>query len=218
MSARQTRLALLLWTAIVMAAVEYYIHAVLAPSHLTEQPYIGLGFVIADILLALVVIGLLIPRLRLFAWLLGATVCLGMFVALCSVARQGYRLSGNLDQRRRTGSGVIAARISVHRLRYRKRCSPPRAAAATAYLRCARRQTSARRPRTQHCRAVAEITDICSGRPAGQFRTVDADGRRHATDALTNAGALRAVAAQCPDVHCLPVAPGRWVISAAPCW
>jgi hypothetical protein len=81
MSARQTRLTLPLWTAIVMAAVEFYIHAVLAPSHLTEQPYIGLGFVIADILFALVVIGLLIPRLRLFAWLLGATVCLGMFVA-----------------------------------------------------------------------------------------------------------------------------------------
>jgi hypothetical protein len=81
MSSRPSRFALLRWTAIIMAAVEVYIHAVLAPSHLTEKPYVGIGFVVADVLLATVLIGLLVGRLRPFGWLLGAAVCAGMRAA-----------------------------------------------------------------------------------------------------------------------------------------
>jgi hypothetical protein len=81
MSSRHPRFTPLLPTAVFMAALELYIHTVLAPSHLAEQLYIGIGFVIADVLLAMVIIGLLLRRVRLLAWRLGAAVCAGLFAA-----------------------------------------------------------------------------------------------------------------------------------------
>ena len=67
--------------AIAMAAVEVAIHAVLAPSHLQETPYIGALFVALTVILTGVLISLLLPGLRRFGWLIGAAVCAGMFVA-----------------------------------------------------------------------------------------------------------------------------------------
>jgi hypothetical protein len=59
-----------------MLAAEIVIHADLAPDHLREIPYIGVGFVLACVLLMLAVVGVLADRAA--GWLLGALVCAGM--------------------------------------------------------------------------------------------------------------------------------------------
>lgn len=53
-----------------MLAAEIVIHADLAPDHLREIPYIGVGFVLACVLLTLAVLGVLADRAA--GWLLGA--------------------------------------------------------------------------------------------------------------------------------------------------
>ncbi len=80
MSVQFSRFSAVRWTAITMAVVEVCIHAVLAPSHLEEKPYVGVLFVAADVLLAGVVVSLLTGLVRPVGWLLGAGVCAGMFV------------------------------------------------------------------------------------------------------------------------------------------
>jgi hypothetical protein len=59
-----------------MLAVEIAIHADLAPDHLREIPYIGVGFVLASLLLTLALLGVLADRR--VGWLLGAALCAGM--------------------------------------------------------------------------------------------------------------------------------------------
>ena len=80
MSVQVSRFQAVRWTAITMAAIEIGIHAYLAPSHLEEMPYVGALFVVADILLAGVLISLLTRLVRPVGWLLGVGVCAGMFV------------------------------------------------------------------------------------------------------------------------------------------
>lgn len=81
MSRPITRYLTLRWLAIMMAAVEVGIHAVLVPVHLKETPYIGVLFIVASVLLTAVLISLLIGRVRPVGWLVGAAMCAGMFVA-----------------------------------------------------------------------------------------------------------------------------------------
>src|SRR5213083_2258522 len=80
MSVRVGRFQAARWAAITMAAVEIGIHAYLAPSHLEEKAYVGVLFVLADVLLAGVLVSLLTGLARPVGWLLGAAVCAGMFV------------------------------------------------------------------------------------------------------------------------------------------
>jgi hypothetical protein len=56
------------------------IHTYLAPMHLQEQPYIGVLFLVASVLLAGVAVCLAVPRLQTHAWWSGAAVCVGMAV------------------------------------------------------------------------------------------------------------------------------------------
>jgi hypothetical protein len=63
-----------------MAAVEVAIHAVLAPDHLSEVPYIGVLFVLAAVVMTAVAGGLW-GRFQDWAWMIGSAVCAGMFVA-----------------------------------------------------------------------------------------------------------------------------------------
>ncbi len=80
MSVRIGRFQAARWTAITVAVVEIGIHAYLAPSHLEEKPYVGAPFVVADVVLAGVLVSLLTGLVRPVGWLLGAAVCAGMFV------------------------------------------------------------------------------------------------------------------------------------------
>jgi hypothetical protein len=64
------------FVAATMLAIEVAIHAALAPDHLREIPYIGAGFVLASVLLALALLGVLADRR--VGWLLGAALCVGM--------------------------------------------------------------------------------------------------------------------------------------------
>ncbi|MGH3094763.1 MAG: hypothetical protein ACRDMV_02030 [Streptosporangiales bacterium] len=59
------------------------IHLALAPDHLEEKLYIGVLFVIGSALLGMVMVGLASgnDRLRRSAWVGGALVCAGEFVA-----------------------------------------------------------------------------------------------------------------------------------------
>ena len=77
MSRPITRYLTLRWLAIMMAAVEVGIHAVLVPVHLKETPYIGVLFIVASVLLTAVLISLLIGRVRPVGWLVGAAACAG---------------------------------------------------------------------------------------------------------------------------------------------
>ena len=148
MSSRHTRFTPLRWVAIIMAAVEVYIHAVLAPSHLQEKLYVGLGFILADVLLTVVLIGLLVGRLRPFGWLLGATVCAGMFAAFLLSRTTG--LPGYHETRTSDGGlglvslppevvfiGCAVASLRVRRApqrpRTRSRCTTRNASAAARH-------------------------------------------------------------------------------------
>jgi hypothetical protein len=66
--------------AVVALGAEILIHVKLAPDHLHEVPYVGVGFVAASALLAAVLVALLL-RPTVIAWLVGAAVCLGMATA-----------------------------------------------------------------------------------------------------------------------------------------
>jgi len=57
-------------------AVEVAIHVYLAPDHLEEAPYIGVGFVVASVLCAVAL--LLVLADRPSGWLLGTALCAGM--------------------------------------------------------------------------------------------------------------------------------------------
>ena len=80
MATRRARFITLRSIAIVMAAIEVAIHAVLVPSHLKETPYIGVLFIVATIVLTVVLISLLTRRTRTAGWVVGALACAGMFV------------------------------------------------------------------------------------------------------------------------------------------
>src|SRR5215203_3605505 len=56
------------------------IHTYLAPMHLEEQRYIGVLFLVASVLLAVVAVSLVVPAVQLLAWCAGAAVCVGMAV------------------------------------------------------------------------------------------------------------------------------------------
>jgi hypothetical protein len=62
--------------AALMLAVEIAIHVYLAPDHLHEVLYIGIGFLIASALCAVAIVLVLLERST--GWLLGAAVCAGM--------------------------------------------------------------------------------------------------------------------------------------------
>ncbi|MDT4937455.1 MAG: hypothetical protein QOG80_1126 [Pseudonocardiales bacterium] len=61
-------------------AVEIAIHVALAPAHLREVPYIGAGFVLASVLLAVALIGVVVAPSNPTGWLLGAALSVGMAV------------------------------------------------------------------------------------------------------------------------------------------
>jgi hypothetical protein len=60
--------------------VEIYVHVKLAPDHLHEVPYVGVGFVVASALLAAVLLAIAL-RPTAFVWFAGAAVCSGMAAA-----------------------------------------------------------------------------------------------------------------------------------------
>ena len=64
------------YLAAAMLAIEIAIHLTLAPDHLREVPYIGVGFLLSSVLLAVALLGVLAERRA--GWLLGAALCLGM--------------------------------------------------------------------------------------------------------------------------------------------
>jgi hypothetical protein len=64
------------YTAALMLAIEIVIHVDLAPDHLEEVPYIGVGFVVASVLCALAVVLVLAEHRA--GWLLGSALCAGM--------------------------------------------------------------------------------------------------------------------------------------------
>lgn len=61
-------------------AANIAIHAYLAPDHLEEMPYIGVSFVVAAILLAGLLIGLVCWPRESWPWLTGAALSFGMAV------------------------------------------------------------------------------------------------------------------------------------------
>jgi hypothetical protein len=64
------------YAAALMLAAEIAIHVYLAPDHLEEMPYIGVGFVVASVLCAVAMV--LVLRDRPAGWVLGTVLCLGM--------------------------------------------------------------------------------------------------------------------------------------------
>jgi hypothetical protein len=100
MSVRIGRFEAVRWAAIAVVVVELGIHAYLAPSHLEEKFYVGMLFVVADVLLAGVLVSLVTGLLRPLGWLLGAAVCAGMFVAFLlsrTTGLPGYHESWRSD-------------------------------------------------------------------------------------------------------------------------
>lgn len=88
-----------------MLAAEIAIHVKLAPDHLREIPYIGAGFVLASVLLAVAVVGVLLDRRA--GWLLGSALCVGMallFVASRTVGLPGFHEAWSSDG----GLGLVA--------------------------------------------------------------------------------------------------------------
>lgn len=67
--------------AVLALVAEIAIHAVLAPDHLEEMPYIGALFVAASVLLTVVLVGVLVVPQNELGWLAGAAICGGMVVA-----------------------------------------------------------------------------------------------------------------------------------------
>jgi hypothetical protein len=64
------------FAAALMLAAEIAIHVYLAPDHLAELPYIGVGFVVASVLCAVALLLVLCERRA--GWLLGTALCVGM--------------------------------------------------------------------------------------------------------------------------------------------
>jgi hypothetical protein len=64
------------FSAALMLAAEIAIHVYLAPDHLAELPYIGVGFVVASVLCAVALLLVLCERRA--GWLLGTALCVGM--------------------------------------------------------------------------------------------------------------------------------------------
>jgi hypothetical protein len=79
------------YAAALMLAAEIAIHVYLAPDHLEEMPYIGMGFVVASVLCAVALVLVLLDRPA--GWLLGTALCVGMavlFVISRLVGLPGY--------------------------------------------------------------------------------------------------------------------------------
>jgi hypothetical protein len=79
------------YAAALMLAAEIAIHAYLAPDHLEEMPYVGMGFVVASVLCAVALVLVLLDRPA--GWLLGTALCIGMavlFVISRLVGLPGY--------------------------------------------------------------------------------------------------------------------------------
>jgi hypothetical protein len=70
--------------AALMLAAEIAIHVYLAPDHLAEMPYIGVGFIVASALCAIALLLVLLDRPA--GWLLGTALCVSM-AALFVVSR-----------------------------------------------------------------------------------------------------------------------------------
>lgn len=66
--------------AITCAAISAWLHLALAPSHLQEQTYIGVLFVLGGGLLSSSIYGII--RNKEWGWRLGAITCAGMCAAL----------------------------------------------------------------------------------------------------------------------------------------
>ena len=64
------------FVAATMLAIEIAIHVDLAPDHLHEIPYIGAGFVLSSVLLAIALVGVVMDAPA--GWLLGGATCVGM--------------------------------------------------------------------------------------------------------------------------------------------
>ena len=64
--------------AIAMLVDQIVVHVHLAPDHLEEVPYIGVGFVVASALLTAVAVVLVLRPRNRWAWLGGAALMLGM--------------------------------------------------------------------------------------------------------------------------------------------
>lgn len=133
MSIQVDRFQAVRWAASTMAAVEVGIHAYLAPSHLEEKPYIGVLFVVADVLLVAVLVSLLTGLVRPVGWLLGAGVCAGMFVGFVlsrTTGLPGYHETWSSDHWLGVASlppEVMFVACAVYAVRFR------RAPAAASY-------------------------------------------------------------------------------------
>jgi hypothetical protein len=91
--------------AAITLAVEIAIHVKLAPDHLHEVRYIGAGFVVASVLLAVALVGVLLDSRT--GWRLGVLLSLGMaasFVASRTVGLPGLHESWSSDG----GLGLVA--------------------------------------------------------------------------------------------------------------
>jgi hypothetical protein len=87
--------------------VEIAIHAYLAPDHLEEIPYIGVGFVVAAALGTAVLVGVVFAPRRAAVWRTGALLCLGMaaaFVASRTVGLPSFHETWTSD----SGLGLVA--------------------------------------------------------------------------------------------------------------
>jgi hypothetical protein len=86
--------------AVVALVVETAVHVYLAPDHLREMPYIGVGFALGAALSVLVLGGMLLARNAVWPWLFGAVLCAGMavlFVASRTVGLPGYKETWTSD-------------------------------------------------------------------------------------------------------------------------
>lgn len=126
MSVRVGRFQAVRWAAITVVVVEIGIHAYLAPSHLEERPYIGVLFVVADVLLAGVLVSLLTGLVWPVGWLLGAGVCAGMFVGFVvsrTTGLPGYHESWGSDHWLGVASlppEVVFVVSAVYAMRFRR--------------------------------------------------------------------------------------------------
>ena len=131
MSLRIGRFQAVRWAAIIVAVVEIGIHAYLAPSHLEEKFYVGALFVAADVLLAGVLFSLVTGLARPAGWLLGAGVCVGMFVGFVlsrTIGLPGYHEAWSSDHWLGVASlppEVVFVACAVYAVRVRR--APPAA-------------------------------------------------------------------------------------------
>lgn len=97
---RATPGAALRIAALLALVIETAVHVYLAPDHLNEMPYIGVGFVVGAVLSAVVLGGVLLVGNQLWPWLSGAVLCAGMtvlFVASRTVGLPDYQESWTSD-------------------------------------------------------------------------------------------------------------------------